>query len=174
MAYRIRRSHFIEAAVALTVIAVLFAVTLPKFHRAQVRTRVTQAQQDLMTLAAAMESYALDWPNAVVRSLTMDGNNYPNMRTKVQAFIELDGNDALWSILALNQTAFAAYLETVPVPQPYFELPSREERNGTYSIRWHGSVSSWRADEFGAGDMTGYIATALCPAAASAKQQLLQ
>ncbi|MBZ0256384.1 hypothetical protein K8I31_09990, partial [bacterium] len=126
-----KRRYLIEAAVALAVVAVLFATMIPKFNNAQVRTRIAQARQDLSALIGAMDEYALDWPNAVVHTLTMDGAKYPNLTTKVQVLKELDHGDPLWNILTFNQNAYAAYLESIPKPQHYFELPSREERDGT-------------------------------------------
>ncbi|MDP8244997.1 MAG: hypothetical protein P9L94_13000 [Candidatus Hinthialibacter antarcticus] len=168
MIHRIRRRYVIEAAVALVVLVILFVVMVPKFHNAQVRTRVAHARQDLTTLIGAMDGYALDWPNTVVRSLTMDGAKYPNLTTKVQVLKDLDGGDPRWNILTFNQDAYAASLDAIPKPQPYFEVPGRTERTGSYSIRWHGFPESSRGDEFGVEGFTGYIATALCPAARAA------
>jgi type II secretory pathway pseudopilin PulG len=159
-----KRAHIIEAVVAFAVVTILFVVMLPKFNNAQVRTRITQARQDLTTLIGAMDAYSIDWPSAVVRTLTMDGGNYPNMTVRIQILKELDQGDPLWHILTFNQTAFSGYLETIPKPQPYFRLPSHKERNGGYSIQWHGHENSSIGDEFGVPGFTGYIATALCPA----------
>ena len=58
---RFSGSSLVELLLALAVVAVLVAIALPRYERAQVRSKVSQARADLRTFAQALEAYAVDY-----------------------------------------------------------------------------------------------------------------
>lgn len=78
------RKHLIEGAVALAIIAILFAVMIPHFKNAQVRAGVAQVQRDLTAIAQAMEAYNLQSPvNAILICEKKIRNATPSFKAAV-------------------------------------------------------------------------------------------
>jgi len=71
----------IELLLALGIVALLVVVTLPRYERSQVRSKVATARADLRQLAAALESYALD--NSGHYAFDIDPRGWPWYPTDV-------------------------------------------------------------------------------------------
>jgi len=57
------RSGFtlIELLIVVAIIAILALIAVPNFLEAQVRAKVSRVENDLRTIAVAMEAYCVDW-----------------------------------------------------------------------------------------------------------------
>jgi type II secretion system protein G len=55
-----RAFTLIELLIVVAIIAILAAIAVPNFLEAQVRAKVSRAQNDMRTLATAIESYQVD------------------------------------------------------------------------------------------------------------------
>jgi prepilin-type N-terminal cleavage/methylation domain-containing protein len=59
-AMKYRAFTLIELLIVVAVIAILAAIAVPNFLEAQTRSRVSRAQNDMRTIALAMEAYLVD------------------------------------------------------------------------------------------------------------------
>jgi prepilin-type N-terminal cleavage/methylation domain-containing protein len=85
----------IELLIVVAIIAILAAIAVPNFLEAQVRAKVSRAQNDLRTLALGLEHYRID------------NNDYP--------YIQADNGPAEWQMpvgYPLNSEARAGGLTT--------------------------------------------------------------
>jgi general secretion pathway protein G len=57
-----RAFTLIELLVVVAIIAILAAIALPNFLEAQTQAKVSRARADMRTIATALESYRVDWP----------------------------------------------------------------------------------------------------------------
>jgi type II secretory pathway pseudopilin PulG len=55
-----KRKHIVEIAAALLIVAILFAVMVPQFIKAQQLTYVSRALRDMAAISQAMQAYNLD------------------------------------------------------------------------------------------------------------------
>jgi type II secretion system protein G len=90
----------IELLIVVAIIAILAGIAVPNFLLAQVRSKVSRVQNDLRTLATALESYHVD------------NQGYPMWQIDGTAI-----NPTSWRLLPL--TTPIAYMTTVPPKDPF-------------------------------------------------------
>ena len=88
----------IELLIVVAIIAILAAIAVPNFLRAQIRAKITRVRVDLRSIAIALEAYSVDW------------NTYPCDGE------ERTGRCQAWgaNTAAYNLTTPIAYLSSIP------------------------------------------------------------
>jgi prepilin-type N-terminal cleavage/methylation domain-containing protein len=81
----------IELLIVVAIIAILAAIAVPNFLEAQVRAKVSRAQNDLRTLATAIESYIVDH-NSPPREYDTSTYNDPLIQGQQAGGIVFPGN----------------------------------------------------------------------------------
>ncbi len=84
----------IELLIVVAIIAILAAIAMPNFLEAQVRAKISRVRSDLRTVAAGLESYAVDQ------------NHYPP-------------NNEHFSVLPIQMTTPVAYLSSTSLIDPF-------------------------------------------------------
>ena len=62
----------IELLIVVAIIGILAAIAIPNFLQAQLRAKISRSQADMMTIAAALEIYAIDHDNYPFVGYTTD------------------------------------------------------------------------------------------------------
>lgn len=99
----------IELLIVVAIIAILAAIAVPNMLEAQMRARVSRAQADLRAVAAAIESYHIDF------------NAYPTMISPGFAggVMPLAGSDLKWWYVPDSLSTPVSYLATADLRCPF-------------------------------------------------------
>ncbi len=105
----------IELLIVVAIIAILAAIAVPNFLEAQTRSRVSRVQNDLRTIALAMESYYVDnssYPVSRRQSWLYPGNvvhlSKPHLTTPI-AYINSVPDDIFRQYAGLTDISFSIY-----------------------------------------------------------------
>jgi len=105
----------IELLIVVAIIAILAAIAVPNFLEAQVRSKISRIRADLRSLAAAQESYCLDWNSYTFKDTGDDPNGY-----YVEGFRQLTTPIAY--VTSVPWDAFGEYRDLAVNRRPMFEM----------------------------------------------------
>ncbi len=157
-----RRSGFtlLELAIAVGLVAILAAIALPGFLRAQVRSKASEVRSDMRTVALAIESYAADHDRVPRMAHT---GHYPE---DVMDYPPGEYPGGVYAILWKGLSTPVAYLSRVNLIDPFQtgnDAAPYDERVYTYqdlpaytewyiSAYWQGALDfygKWRLGSVG-------------------------
>lgn len=161
-AISIRPKFIIEGIVALAVIAVLFAVSIPRFSEAQIRQRTAKALSELSMIINAMETHSVDQPDQILTDFQILGEA-PNGKMIGFATLHYAGKEFLdIRNRKIMPADFKDYIHPIPMPPPYVRLPDGHLIAGDYRVYWEGHATNSNTG-FGPLQLPGYLGTSKAP-----------